>query len=278
MRRLRSKLDQFRYGRQLARHFDCRPKIANRLLHLSRRHRLMYLAVPKAACSTILSVLQWHEVGGNDQLVPPDPHDMESSPLVAPFTDMALFDTAMKSDEFLRFSFVRDPYARALSGYLEKCCGREGARRIYLPKLGYRPDAFITFRRFLEIVREQRPSQMDVHWAPQTYLLSLGRVAYDFLGRVERLETDLASVLARRGMSLPDTRRNTRWHATGARGRLHQSYGAQEIKLVREIYAEDFEALGYDRDLVTRPAGRQRGRLTSAVRIRAASERLRFRA
>jgi hypothetical protein len=238
----------------LSRHFRCPPKIANRLVNLSRRHRLLYVAVPKSACSILLGTLQWLEVDGEERLLPADPHNRLLSPLVSPFADIKLFEEGMNSNSFLRFSFVRNPFARALSCYLDKVRGRSATKRVYLPKLGAAPSETISFADFLRRIARQPRGMMDVHWAPQAFLLSPASVTYHFVGRVERLETDLARLLSRRGLEVPSAR--DIGHATGASRLLHDYYGAEEIALVREIYAEDFAAFGYERDLAAAAGGR----------------------
>jgi hypothetical protein len=207
----------------------------------------MYVTVPKAACTTILTTLQWLEADGDESRLPDDPHDKRNSPLLGPLDDMRLFKKAMKTRCFLKFSFVRNPYTRILSCYLDKIAGHPDLKRAYLPKLGLPPDGEFSFREFLELVGRQQPREMNVHWAPQSFLLSSDKVGYDFLGRVERLETDLARVLDMRDLPAPPVSRRARSHATGAHKRLSDFYGPEEIALVREIYAEDFTRFGYSR-------------------------------
>ena len=91
---------------------------------------------------------------------------------------------------------------------------------------------------------------MDIHWAPQHFLLSLGRVRYDFLGRFESFQQDLHRVVAVLGLDAPeDLLRRRTGHVTDAGKRLHEHYGPQELELVRHIYRGDFETLGYGWDL-----------------------------
>jgi hypothetical protein len=99
-------------------------------------------------------------------------------------------------------------------------------------------------------VAEQDPADMDIHWAPQHFLLSLDKVEYDFLGRFEFFRTHLESVIDVLGLDVPRELVEMRTaHVTGAQRRLHDYYDKEAVELVQRIYREDFHRLGYGRDL-----------------------------
>ena len=146
------------------------------------------------------------------------------------------------------FTFVRNPFARMLSAYLNKIVhhrdpsvwGRFAARH----GLG---DAPLPFREFLELVARTPPAQMDMHWRPQSHTVAPHAVAYDFVGSMERFEEDLGLVLTRIfGRDLPVHEHAP--HRTGSTDQLAEYYGAEEIDSVRRICAVDFRELGYSTD------------------------------
>ena len=145
--------------------------------------------------------------------------------LVSPRFDRAAF----------KFTFVRNPYDRAVSLYL------------YLRRLDLVPEetSFVEFLRELE--RDGCPrigpynylglSQCNpqVRWTEQ--------VDMDFVGRFESLEEDFAELLTRLGLDprpLPHRNPTTR--------RDDRTYLTEEAReLVVRCYAEDFDAFGYER-------------------------------
>lgn len=221
------------------------------LTHISRKHRCVFVEVPKAGCSVVKRVLQYSEVDGQGVDPEASVHDRSLSPLAAPIRGgFDLAEIFGDPTTYFRFSFVRNPYSRALSCYLEKIAGEQWLREKRLPALGFSPDAEVSFVDFLSRVAEQGPAEMDIHWAPQHALLSLRKVRYDFLGRFEAFHADLGRLIEHLDLDVPPGLLHRRTaHVTHAGDRLHDFYDAESVRLVREIYAGDFESLGYGRDL-----------------------------
>lgn len=232
-------------------YFDYPQGRVNYLTHISRRHNAVFVEVPKAGCTVVKRVMQHSEHGGEPYDEPQSVHERSTSPLGAPFRDgFDLNDVFGPEGPYFRFAFVRNPYSRALSCYLEKIVGEQWLRDLRLPKLGFRPDEEVAFVDFLKRVADQPPAEMDIHWAPQSHLLALGKVTYGFLGRFECFQTDLLAVVDHLGMIAPDELLKTRTaHTTNARDKISRYYDKESVALVREIYRRDFEQLGYGLDL-----------------------------
>jgi hypothetical protein len=207
--------------------------------------------VPKAGCSVVKRVLQYSEVDGKGIDPQASVHDRSLSPLAAPITGEFDLDEVFGSPSpYFRFSFVRNPYSRALSCYLEKIAGEQWLRDLRLPELGFHPQEEVSFADFLSRVAVQELRDMDVHWAPQHFLLSLRRVQYGFLGRFETFQSDLRRLVEILALDVPEElllRRTA--HVTSAAEKLHDYYDDETVALVQRIYRKDFDALGYGRDL-----------------------------
>lgn len=231
----------------LKRYFDYPRGQVNYLTHISRRHSAVFLEVPKAGCSVVKRVMQHSEHGGAPYDEPESVHDRAASPLAAPLRDNVDLDEVYGPDSpYFRFGFVRNPYSRTLSCFLEKIAGEQWLRDIRLPILGFEPDEEVTFVEFLTRVAAQPPLEMDIHWAPQHLLLSLGKVEYGFLGRFESFHRDLHAVITHLGMAVPDRLTNaTTAHVTNASTKIMQYYTDDAVDLVRTIYRKDFDYLGY---------------------------------
>lgn len=231
-------------------YFDYGGGRVNYLTHISRRHQAVFVEVPKAGCTVVKRAMQCSEHGGEPHEEPDSVHERSTSPLGAPLRDGFDLDELFGPDSpYFRFGFVRNPYSRALSCYLEKIAGEQWLRDIRLPKLGFRPDEDVSFVDFLHRVAQQEPAEMDIHWAPQSHLLSLGRVSYGFIGRFESFHADLLSVIGHLDMTVPDDLLDKRTsHTTNARRKIAQYYDEKCVALVQTIYQRDFELLGYGLD------------------------------
>jgi hypothetical protein len=234
----------------LMKYFDYPAGRVNYLTHISRRHNAVFIEVPKAGCTVVKRAMQFSEHGGEPHQEPESVHERSTSPLGAPLRDRFDLDEVFgEAGRYFRFAFVRNPYSRALSCYLEKIAGEQWLREMRLPKLGFKPDDEVEFVEFLRRVAEQDPADMDIHWAPQEHLLSLGKVRYGFLGRFESFRQDLLSVIGHLGMTVPDDLlQRTTPHTTNAREKILQYYDDESTALVQRIYRLDFETLGYGLD------------------------------
>ena len=228
-------------------YFDYPRGQVNYLTHISRRHSAVYVEVPKAGCTVVKRVMQHSEHGGAHYEEPVSVHERATSPLGAPVRDGFDPDVVFGPDSpYFRFGFVRNPFTRALSCYLEKIAGEQWLRDKRLPLLGFEPHEHVSFVQFLTRVADQDVAVMDIHWAPQSALLSLHRVEYGFLGRFESFRRDLRCVIDHLQMDVPDHMISTvTTHTTNARDKVRHHYDDTAVRLVRSIYRDDFARLGY---------------------------------
>jgi len=142
-----------------------------------------------------------------------------------------------------KFAFVRDPLERAYSAYAflrgNELGGRDQAAQQLVRH--YRDfDDFVA--RWLHTDNIGR----QLHFAAQSDFLidSLGRLALDFIGYQEHLERDFRLVCEHLGLT------SQLQHVNGSRQRSPQP--ARDFctlrtrRLVRRVYARDYEMLGYD--------------------------------
>ena len=144
-----------------------------------------------------------------------------------------------------KFTFVRNPYTRILSAYLNKLFGPERDR--LLAKIGLSdPEREVSFLQFLQNL-EKKGLYADMHWAPQADIIPYERDQLDKIGRIESLEEDLSQVVDKCfGQQL--RLKNKESGRTGADNRLKEYLGTEEQKLIERIYARDFELFYPDAD------------------------------
>lgn len=238
-------------GHRISELFPAQRKHVNYLVNWAVRSHLIYVETPKVGCTVIKRVLQFAECNFDEQMMPADVHDRVTSPLLSPKDDEAGFLSALESDRCLNFSFVRNPFTRFLSAYLDKVIGdpdelTERQRKLGIEPGGDRP----TFDEFVDIVFEQTELEMDVHWAPQSFLLGYPKVRYAFLGRFEQLSRDLEKLMSERGLRFPsDARQLGAQHATGAGSKLSAFYSERTRRRIAEIYSDDFAQFDYRAEL-----------------------------
>jgi hypothetical protein len=221
-------------------------------VNISLRYRYLYCETPKVASSTIKKTLQDLELeglGAGDASIR-RLYDRSRSPLLNPL-QVGDFKALLADPRFFKFCFVRNPYARILSAYLDKFEMDPDSRRHALRKYRMRGELWkrnIEFKDFIELVSRQRPEQMDLHWRPQVLQIFKGAIAYDQIGKLENFRADFRSVLEHIGAD-PTSFEGVRVEATHASKKVLEYYDQRSAETVRSLYKEDFEAFGYTADL-----------------------------
>jgi len=221
-----------------------RPKI-----NIIAERRLIYISLPKVASTTLKAGLIRFAQGDPDYQpvgVQARPH-----PAIRARSDDHIRRSLARINrpDWLRICFVRDPYARALSAYLDRIAPAKGGRfqpsqRRARASLGLQGRQTLSFAEFLERVARQRPETMNSHWRPQVDSLLWGEIRYDFVGRLEAWDEEVERLSALLGAELrPFLQRHPR--ATGAAERLDDYYDEELRALAAQIWRRDFEALGY---------------------------------
>ena len=161
--------------------------------------KAIYLPTPKVAGSTIIATLI--KADGSEYLSTIDDHNTaEARFLISAERAPGEFWQALHNGNCFRFAFVRNPYDRVLSAFLDKVAN--GRVRRFRKLLSLPIEGDVSFRQFLEAVSQQSTYSMNRHWRPQANLIS-PRVRLDFLGRFEQFDADFA--LVRRTLNIEDT-------------------------------------------------------------------------
>jgi len=138
-------------------------------------------------------------------------------------------------------SCVRNPFTRALSGFLDKVATRDPR---YFPELRSRPVE--TFEEHLLALAEYPAKRLNFHFRPQFLNLDFPNLIYDAVFYLEHLAvfSDFCRKVA------PQLTLETYApHARASRSKLHEHYSERAVDIVRSIYAEDFRLFGYNTDL-----------------------------
>jgi hypothetical protein len=246
---------------------------------------LIYIPIPKVA-STSLKI--WFLKTSPDLAVHPDPENWKVNAWLGDEGGRYLLkDPAPLHDpRTFCFAFVRNPWSRLVSSYLNRIVGRGAEYRNVMKRLyrgkwyqlhkriryyarkrahgaGWPESAEVTFREF--IMREVAVlpvMEMDPHWRPQHAFL--GEHQPDFIGRFERLGEDLEALGNKLGASadLPGLNRSryvdrydggcladcaqSRLRTMSGMPHYRHFYTPDLVDTVARVYQKDLDRFGYD--------------------------------
>jgi dermatan 4-sulfotransferase 1 len=235
---------------------------------VSETSKLIFCPIPKAACSNWKYLIRKLE-GLDDYYDLSKAHDPDVSGLryLSDYSPNEV-DTLLSDATFFKFTFVRDPYVRAVSCYMDKFQNRPRSARMseaYL-RAEYRtflgqlfdwryarsvdvddPSERPSFADFVDELAKQDPTAMNEHWMPQTLLCGFGDMPYDFVGSMENLSADAAYVLRKIGRpgELFPTREDIDFPASSNQSTdivADDIYTLETMLKVRVIYDVDFNS------------------------------------
>lgn len=223
--------------------------------HISLANRYVYVEVPKAGCGTMKATLGAVEAARMGPAmvarVQANPHDrLAATPFVKPFQLPAdLLEHVLTSPEYSRFTVVREPAARVLSGFIEKI--GQGlkqsepivtalARQVGTPVL---PEE-VTLAAFLDVIGAQASRDQDPHWRRQADHIGLDLVPYDAVVHLEDLDASWERLGELTGVDDLQEQYFCR-NSTGARSRLGEYFTPTLLDQVAAIYARDYRTLHY---------------------------------
>jgi len=223
--------------------------------HISMVHGYAYVEVPKAGCGTMKATLGGLEAArmnpGMVQRVQEAPHNrLNATPFVKPFQlPPDLLEEVLAGPAYRRFTVVRDPASRVLSGYIEKIGQGLKQSQPIVEALEERTGQpvraeDVSLEQFLDVVGAQDSRDQDPHWRRQADHLGLGLVPYDAVIHLEDLDASWGRIGELTG--IPDLQEEYFCrNSTGARSRMDEYYTPDLLARVAEIYARDYVELDY---------------------------------
>ena len=222
--------------------------------------RFMYFEVPKAACTKMKELLRTLERGSSLDLLVGDLLETRRDMFIharqnVPLPSLVDLDdrtqrTVLESPDFLRFTFVRNPYTRVMSAWKNKVMLCEpGYENVYRHVKGALPPlhgkSLITFREFIEYISTRCDLRTcNLHWRLQNEHLFLSALDFSFIGKIEQMADGLRRFEQHLGLShtLVGDARNVSQVSAGS------EYDKPLADKVYALYQSDFEAFDYDRE------------------------------
>ena len=230
----------------------------------SERYKLLYVATPKVACTSIkwwFATLEGHAEALHNvtDSIETDPdlviHDAFHK--VAPnvtHLKLEVLSEALASDQYFRFAVVRNPYKRLFSAWQSKLLLREPYQigpylrcDFFQHPIECLGDIALAFEGFLEhLAANEAPTYWNVHWAPQATLLNPELVNYTKVVKIEDANELRQALAAHLGENIPDplASRHTNESIIPY---LPEFVTARSAELIRILYAKDFDIFEYDK-------------------------------
>lgn len=139
--------------------------------------------------------------------------------------------------EHFSFTFVRNPYARLISGWTDKVINEAPGGGL---KAVTFPERLRDFDQFVAWLVDQDPAAINIHFRPQSFLVP---AEVDFIGRTETLAHDLGAVLSRIGLQAD--RKIPRKNASGPSPLSMRDVTPRTRDSIDRLYRPDFERFGY---------------------------------
>lgn len=215
---------------------------------VNEKFKILFCYIPKIACT------QWKTVMASldDTETKRSIHDARNFKFLDDYPEDEV-QRMLKT--YFKFVFVREPFERLLSAYLDKFhsgdpafhnnFGRKIIRR-YRPR-GNPEEKNVTFDEFLNYVINIGNGYWNEHWQTYDKLCHPCGIQYDFIGRFENLEEEsnfvLSGIKRNSNVSFPHVKPSS----TPSKLSFYYSQIPKErLDRVLQIFSGDSEMFGYD--------------------------------
>jgi hypothetical protein len=233
----------------------------DKLIMVLPRHKLIYVAIPKAASTRIRKTLARIE-GRFSRSLRPSKRLNYRGPYGPRNMTIGSFHEIAISSATLRFSFVRNPYARILSCWADKFSTKPivkgdcfidaylAIRREIDPRLPHGATNTLSFADFVIYAAAVANARQDSHLQAQCDILQIPGIELDFVGKVESFDIDFTCVLDYLKAD-SDVCREAAIAANESHHDDWPTYYTPDIAdLIYRAYERDFDRFDYPRALV----------------------------
>lgn len=194
--------------------------------YIDKQRKFIYWKNPKAACSSILQILRDNNIINNDNL-----HGKQNILSEG-------WANAWRHYDYFQFSFVRNPWDRFVSLYLDKTKRVVGTK---WEMREWKKYSNHTFEQFAEAMYKRGVNNIDRHSRCQ--FLNLNRLnGINYVGKVENFDKNMATVAKKLNLE------NLTLHKinqTEERKPYQEYYNDKTVNLVGDIYRKDIKIFKY---------------------------------
>ncbi|MGI0481015.1 sulfotransferase family protein [Geminocystis sp. CENA526] len=229
----------------------------NSRINISHTRKFCYFRIPKAANSTVIISLFNAEYENLDFEISDNHSNIKSqisrikSQMYDHPSSLSVKQLKELLDNYYKFTFVRNPYTRFLSCFLDKVKRPEAEQRKMICNfLKKSSKENISIHDFLDFLEYKTNLNCNAHWCLQKDILLLPKEKIDFIGRVENLQQDLITVMqVIFNKEIDDQIVNIKSHSTGANSKLAMICDPEIKERIFKIYEADFEYFEYSQKL-----------------------------
>lgn len=168
---------------------------------------------------------------------------------------------SMNSDDYQRYIFVRNPYHRVLSAYLDKFSNPNQTSIAYRTTIGKiqrfankhsqsaeTGDCTVPFSTFVHWLANTSTINMNFHWAPQNHISLYKNLDYQHVFKYEEnFSTGVKQLANQLGISNSVVSKNLNKPMNTSKSD-HLYYDENLANIVYQCFRDDFELFGYDRN------------------------------
>lgn len=235
------------FGRSYEKHLRYDGEIYGRDFYIVDALRLVYLSIPKAACTAIK--LAFAKALGFD-FAPGE--NIEMAVHHHPQWRWAQSKLPEAQRSYDRFTFVRNPFDRLVSCYRQKIIaaptstGQAPLFRNYF----FAMPANISFADFAQRVSKIPDAVADSHFKSQYALLHRkGELQVDYVGKFERFDQDWQPLAEKYQLDPLLAQANVSKNKPGCHSDYRLYYTEDLVQLVYERYRKDVETFGYQAEV-----------------------------
>ncbi|CAH1782044.1 unnamed protein product [Owenia fusiformis] len=233
--------------------------------------KILYCKVPKVACSNWLRLLyiadaKLSNITPSDKIIETI-HIIEEGLRTKYFPTLDMYsnqDKQYRIRNYLKFTFVRDPFERIFSAYLNKFVKTPdmhfrkdfGVEMYRLINEDVPPDDFktgdnITFRQFIKTLVHPRIGRpFNEHWQQYAELCHPCSIKYDIIGKYETMDTDVLYTLNKMGLDgNMSSFLGQRYKHSNTKELLPKAYKTvpkDDLNKLKALYGADFRLFGYN--------------------------------
>ena len=130
-------------------------------INISLKHKYVYFEIPKTGCTTIKrTLINWEMGEFADRWQGKTHRNIYETPFVKPFQlEPDSLREALSGPDFFRFTFVRSPYSRLASCYLEKIVKQKVSSGVIYKALGrsFDDENILSIQEFLDGIEKLSP-------------------------------------------------------------------------------------------------------------------------
>ncbi|XP_022777724.1 carbohydrate sulfotransferase 11-like [Stylophora pistillata] len=218
---------------------------------VNEKYKILFCYIPKIACT------QWKTVIASlsgPQLAYPGIHDARNFKFLSNYpTD----EVKRMLKTYFKFVFVREPFERLLSAYLDKFQSGDpafhknyGQRIITLYRPGGNPEEKnVKFDEFLNYVLHLGDGYWNEHWQTYDNLCQPCGIPYDFIGHFENLGQEaqyvleISGVTKKANVSFPPVKRS---QTSSLVPFFYNQIHKERLYGTMQLFGPDSEMFGYD--------------------------------